>query len=70
MSMFMFPFVVCFIKLTYVYMYLYSNLCMYAPFVALCVGTRQYCAQLEQVEGSGLFLMACITEHDCSPNCR
>ncbi|CAM9348795.1 unnamed protein product [Ectocarpus sp. 8 AP-2014] len=25
--------------------------------------------ELEQVEGSGLFLMACIMEHDCTPNC-
>ncbi|CAN0196244.1 unnamed protein product [Scytosiphon promiscuus] len=25
--------------------------------------------ELEQVEGSGLFLMACIMEHDCAPNC-
>ncbi|CAM9795450.1 unnamed protein product, partial [Hapterophycus canaliculatus] len=25
--------------------------------------------ELEQVEGSGLFLTACIMEHDCAPNC-
>eukprot|EP00903_Cladosiphon_okamuranus_P011596 g10906.t1 len=25
--------------------------------------------ELEQVEGSGLFLLACIMEHDCTPNC-
>ncbi|CAM9776345.1 unnamed protein product [Pylaiella littoralis] len=25
--------------------------------------------ELEQVEGSGLFLLACIMEHDCAPNC-
>lgn len=31
---------------------------------------RPMSPQLEQVEGSGLFLMACIMEHDCAPNCR
>jgi SET domain len=25
--------------------------------------------ELEELEGSGLFLLACVMEHDCRPNC-